>query len=150
MALTELPLGFRFGVSFFVDASMRNPVDLRFQRVSGLSASIQIKTHAEGGQNLYAHRLPEPVTYGNLVLERSMEVKSPLIDQFVVAMSQFKFTPSNVQVRLLNADKAPIAAWMFISAFPVQLSTSELDAGQEGIIIDTMELAYARMVRMKP
>jgi phage tail-like protein len=137
--------GFRFGVFFLVGGLVPNPIDIRFQRVSGLNCSVQIKSHREGGQNLYSHRLPEAITYDNLVLERGMVVGSPLTIEFNTAMSQFKFAPSNVLVTVFSEDRMPVAGWLFIKAYPVRWATSDLDAGQTSLLIDTLELAYTRM-----
>jgi phage tail-like protein len=145
MPVESLPLGFRFGVFFFVGGLIPNPIDIRFQRVSGLGATVSLKTHAEGGENLYAHRFPEAVGYQNLVLERSAPLISPLDIEFNIALSLFKFSASNVLVTLFDDDGVPTAGWMFIKAYPVRWATSDLDANQKGVVIDTMELAYTRM-----
>lgn len=141
----DLVLGFRFGVFFFVGGLVPNPLDIRFQRVSGLSAEVQTTPIAEGGQNLYTQRVPERVEYGNLALERGLVVGSPLNLEFNAAMSLFKFAPSNVMVVLFAEDKTPLAAWMFFKAFPVKWATSDLNADDKGVVVDTMELAYTRM-----
>ena len=145
MPVSDLPLSFRFGVFFFVGGLIPNPIDIRFQRVSGLGATVSLKTHAEGGQNLYAHRFPEAIGYQNLVLERSAALISPLDIEFNIALSLFKFAASNTLVTLFNDDGVPTAAWMFLNTYPVRWATSDLDAKQNGIVIDTMELAYTRM-----
>lgn len=142
-------LGFRFAVFFLAGGAVPNPIDVRFQRVSGLSATIDTTTIVEGGQNLYAHRLPTRVGYGNLVLERGLVVGSPVNLEFNAAMSLFKFAPGNVIVTVLHESRAPLAAWMFIRAYPVRWSTSDLDAGQESVVIDTLELAYTRMQSLR-
>lgn len=141
----DLILGFRFGVFFFAGGIIPNPLDIRFQKVSGLSAEVKTTTLAEGGQNLYIHRLPERIEYNNLSLERGMVVGSPLNMEFNTVMSYFKFNPSNVLVILFNAEKIPVSSWLFIKAFPVKWSTSDMDAKDESVVIDTMELAYTRM-----
>jgi len=145
MPVSDLPLSFRFGVFFFVGGLIPNPIDIRFQRVSGLGATVSLKTHAEGGQNLYAHRFPDSIGYQNLVLERSAELISPLDIEFNISLSLFKFAASNVLVTLFDDSGVPTAGWMFLKTFPVRWSTSDLDAGRNGIVIDTMELAYTRM-----
>jgi phage tail-like protein len=137
-------IGMRFGVFFFAGGAIPNPIDIRFQKVSGLSAEIETESVREGGQNLYTQRLPVGARYNNLVLERGMVVGSPLNIEFNVAMSLFKFAASNVLVTLLNEKKIPLAAWLFMKAYPVKWSTSDLDA-EPGLVIDTMELAYTRM-----
>jgi phage tail-like protein len=145
-ALSDEPiLGFRFSVFFFALGVIPNPLDIRFQKVSGLSVEVETEDLIEGGQNLYAHKLPIGIRYENLVLERSMVIGSPLNIEFNVAMSRFKFKPSNVMVTLMDEDKSPLAAWLFMNAYPVKWSTSDLDAEEPGLVIDTMELAYRRM-----
>ena len=151
----DLILGFRFGVFFFagepapnsLDAERTSPnsLDIRFEKVSGLSATITTATRAEGGQNLYTHRLPQRVDYKNLVLERGMVVNSPLNKDFTETLSLFEFRPSNVMVTLFDEKKAPLAAWLFLKAYPVKWSTADLDAKENAVLIDTMELAYTRM-----
>jgi phage tail-like protein len=145
MPVSDLPLSFRFGVFFFVGGLIPNPIDIRFQRVSGLGATVALKSHSEGGQNLYTHRFPESIGYQNLVLERSAALISPLDIEFNIALSLFKFAASNTLVTLFNDDGVPTAAWMFLNTYPVRWATSDLDAKQNGIVIDTMELAYTRM-----
>jgi phage tail-like protein len=145
----DLILGFRFGVFFFAAGVVPNPIDIRFQKVSGLSADVKTTALNEGGQNLYAHRLPDRIEYQNLVLERGMVVGSPLNLEFNSVMSLFKFYPSNVLVTLFNAEKVPVAGWLFLKAYPVKWATSDLDASDKAIVIDTMELAYTRMQIMR-
>jgi phage tail-like protein len=145
----DLLLGFRFGVFFFTAGVHPNPIDIRFQRVKGLAATVKTAPVTEGGQNLYTHQLPVGVEYGNLVLERGMVVGSPLNVEFNAAMSLFKFTPSNVLVMLFNEAAVPVSAWLFVSAYPVKWLTSDLDATEKSVLIDTLELAYARMQIMR-
>ena len=141
--------GFRFGVFFFAGGVIPNPLDIRFQKVSGLSAEVETESLSEGGQNLYTQKLPTGINYGNLVLERGMVVGSPLNLEFNATMSTFKFVTSNVLVTLFSENKVPLAGWLFMKAYPVKWSTSDLNAAEPDLVIDTMELAYARMQIMR-
>lgn len=138
------PLSHRFGVFFFAGGVIPNPIDIRFQKVSGLSAEVNTTEINEGGQNLYAHRIPVKINYNNLVLERGMVIGSPLNIEFNVALSLFKFAPSNVMVTLFNDKSVPLAGWFFTKAYPVKWSVSDFDADANAVVIDTMELAYTR------
>lgn len=137
-------VGMRFGVLFLAGGVDPNPLDIRFQKVSGLSAEVVTEEVSEGGQNLYTQKLPKGVKYGNLVLERGTVIGAPLNAEFDATMSLFKFATSNVLVTLLAESKAPLAAWLFLKAYPVKWSTSDLDA-EPKLMIDTLELAYTRM-----
>lgn len=144
-SLSAPPLGFRFAVFILAGGTLPNPIDIRFQRVSGLSATIETRSIIEGGQNLYTHRLPRKVGYDNLVLERGFVVGSPLNFEFQAAMSLFKFAPSNVMVTVFSETAVPLSAWLFIKAYPVRWATADLDANSDKVLIDTLELAYTRM-----
>ncbi len=143
------PVGFHFAVVFFVGGIIPNPLDTKFQKVSGISSEIETITYKEGGENLYTHRLPNRVSYGNLSLERGMVIGSPLNIEFNVAMSTLKISPGNVLVALLNDDSIPIAAWLFWKTYPVKWSISDLDANNNAVVIDTMELAYTRFQSLR-
>lgn len=145
----ELILGYRFSVLFLAGGSSPNPLDLRFQKVSGLSAEVSTTSVTEGGQNLYAQPLPDRVSHGNLVLQRGMVINSPLNAEFKDALSFFKFATSNVLITLLQGEGVPVAAWMCLKAFPVKWSVSDLDADQKSVVIDTLELAYGRLQFMR-
>ncbi|MEM0938996.1 MAG: phage tail protein [Bacteroidota bacterium] len=145
----EPELSHMFGVFFFMGgaALAPNPIDLRFQRVSGLSTEVQLETVNEGGENLHTHRLPSKITYSNLVLERgyvASEIPSLLNLEFNATFSTFKFLPSNVLVTKFNEGGSPIGAWLYMKTYPVKWSTSDLDANANSVAIDTMELAYTR------
>lgn len=59
-----------------------------------------------------------------------------------------KFTPSNVLVMLLNEKSIPLSSWLFKRAYPVKWTVSDLDANANAVVIDTLELAYARFQTM--
>jgi phage tail-like protein len=138
-------LNHRFGVFFFIAGVVPNPLDIYFESVSGLDATISMTTYREGGETLYEHRLPDQITYSNLVLKRGIYLGSPLTIEFNATMTLFKFLPSNVLVAALNEDKVPMAAWMFIKAYPVRWLTDTLSAETPKVLVETMELAYSRM-----
>lgn len=139
------PLGFRFGVLFLALGVIPNPLDILFQKVSGLGASVATSALEEGGQNLYSQLLPKKIQHENLVLERGLVVGSPLVIEFNVAMSLFKFKPSNILVTLLDHTRIPIASWLCMKAYPVKWSVSDLDADANTVVIEHMELAYQRL-----
>lgn len=143
------PLKHRFGVFFFAGGVVPNPLDFRFQKVSGITAEVELETLSEGGQNIYKHRLPKKTTYNNLVLERGYAIGSPLNIEFNAAFSLFKFYPSNVLITLFSDLGIPLGAWLFMKAYPVKWQLSDLDANANEVALDTMELAYTRFQVIK-
>ncbi len=143
------PLGFRFSVTFLTGGVVPNPIDILFKKVSGLSTTVETDSVEEGGQSIYTQKLPKKIQHDNLVLERGVVVGSPLVVEFNAAMSLFKFSPSSVLVVLLDNTNLPAASWMFLKAFPVKWSVSDLDAASNEVVIETMELSYQRMTILR-
>jgi phage tail-like protein len=139
------PLAFRFGVLFFAAGAIPNPVDIMFQKVSGFGTEVDTYSVEEGGQNLYSQFHPKRIQHKNLVLERGLLVGSLLTNEFNLAMSAFKFSPSNVLVTLLDNTSIPVASWLFMKAYPIKWDLSDLDATANSVVIETMELTYQRM-----
>lgn len=140
-----LALGFRFVVQFLGKAGP-NPIDIRFSRVSGLSATVETATIHEGGENRFSHQLPRRVSRSNLVLERGLVVdRSPLGVDVDAAFGQFKFRPGSVMVKLLGEQGRTRMTWQLHRAYPVRWSLADLDASQEQVLIDTLELAYTHV-----
>ena len=139
------PLRFRFGVLFLVGGVVPNPLDIMFEKVSGIGTTVDTYALEEGGQNLYTQRFPKAIQYENLVLERGVVVGSPLVIEFNAAMSLFKFSASNVLVSLLGESGIPVASWLFMKAYPLKWSVSDLDANANEVAIEHMELAYQHM-----
>ena len=144
----ELPMGYRFQVTFLVGGLLPNPIDIAFKRVSGLSQTISTESFHQGGGNDESIKLPTKVDYSNLVLERGLVGITPLTVEFTVSLSLFKFFTSNAIVTILDADGAPVNAWLLLKAYPVKWSVSDFDADSSAIVIDNMELAYNRFFRI--
>jgi phage tail-like protein len=142
---TGTPLvGYRFA-AMFLAMGLANPVDIRFQKVSGLSMNVETHVLREGGENIQVHNLPDNIKYNNLTLERGLVVGSVLSIAFNETMSLFTFNPTDVLITLLNKDFVPSAAWVCSKAYPVKWSVSDFDANSNTIVIDTMELAYTQL-----
>jgi len=116
--------------------------DIGFTDVSGLDITIGVEEFKEGGENRFAHKLPNSVTYPNLVLKRGLLVGSQAWDWFKTSLDEFKFTPKEINLILLNADHLPLQAWNFKSAYPVKWSVSGFNAQANGYVIESLEFAY--------
>jgi phage tail-like protein len=135
------PIGFHFRVDFAGFPS--DSADIRFQSVSGISASVpNSETYQEGGENRFTHRLPVRASYENLVLKRGMLVGSQLIGWFKDALESFIFSPKDITVTLLNSSHVPIEQWVFHNAWPTKWNIDGFDAEKGAIVIETVEFSY--------
>lgn len=120
-----------------------NPIDIRFQKVSGIELSVGKGERKQNGGDPVV--LANYTEYPNLVLERGYSIHpSPLRDEFITAIESLKFSPQNLHIILMNNSSLPIASWLFFNAKPVKWAISDLDATQSGILIETLELSYSK------
>ena len=141
------PAGFHFTVAFIGIVGITDN-DFRFQTVSGLNVEMNTEELTEGGENRFVHKLPTRAKYPNLTLKRGMLKGSALIKWFKDAVENHKFDPITINVSLLNEEHTPLATWNFIGAYPVKWEVSDLDATQNKIVVDTIEIAYKYFTRI--
>jgi len=134
-----------YPVSFYFMLSFQGE-DAAFQEVSGISKELSVEEVVCGGENRFKYRLPTVSTSPNLVLKRALVSTGSLllnwcantIDQGLATNIQ----PHDVSVSLLAADHQVCVKWNFIKAYPVKYSVSELKSQENGLVIETIELAY--------
>jgi phage tail-like protein len=133
------PWGFYFKVVFNISSDKN---DVRFQSVSGLSVEYDFESYKEGGENRFEHKLPVRTKYADLVLKRGMLVDSTVITWFLDAFNNRTFKPAAITVNLMNEKSEPLRSWNVVDAIPKKWLVSDLNATDNGIVVETMELAY--------
>lgn len=151
-------VGFHFRVIFeglvndarkAADNSVETSVEMRFQSVTGLDASIETETVKEGGENRYEHVIPVRRKYGPLVLKRGLLKlgDSALSQWFRRAFEDESVEPlPNVEIQLLNENHVPLMLWSAIWVWPRSWKVGELNAERGEVLIETLELNYNRFV----
>ncbi|MCJ8208323.1 phage tail protein [Mucilaginibacter sp. RS28] len=138
------PVGFYFKVNV-IGVSGSN--EGNFQEVSGLNIKLETQEVKEGGENRYAHRLPSPPKFQNIVLKRGLTTSSALITWAKAAVEQFTFSPKTVVINLMDENASPLASWNIKNAYPVALQFSDFKAQENGIVIETIDLAFDYFTR---
>jgi phage tail-like protein len=133
------PVGFHFLVKF---ENFSEEADARFQEVSGLSVSVNTEEFNEGGENRFTHKLPRKHSYDNLVLKRGIIKNSKITSWCKEAVENLNFEPQNILVSLLNEDHTEICSWNVVHAYPVKWSFSGLNAQNNELLIESLELNY--------
>ncbi len=137
------PVAFHFNVSFDFSGS-----EIAFSEVSGIEASLETITVKEGGENSFHYTLPVRAKHANLTLKRGMLKDSAVEKWCRNAIENLDIKPTSVQVTLLNENREPLAGFIFINAWPVKWSISNLEADKNSIVIETLELAYQSYKRI--
>ncbi len=134
------PLGFHFKVEF---QGIGNDNDTRFQSVSGLNVEYDTESIKEGGQNHFEHKLPVRSKFSDLVLKRGMLTDSEVIRWCKKALFDREITPVQVIVILLNPEHQPLRTWKVNNAWPRKWNVSDFNAGENSIVVETLELCYS-------
>jgi len=131
--------GFYYKVEFSIG---KNKNDVRFQSVSGLSVEYEYEDYKEGGENRFVHKLPVRTKYADLVLKRGMLTDSEVIKWCLAAFRDREFKPSDIDVILMNEKGEPLRTWNITRAIPKKWSVSDLNANENALVIETLELTY--------
>lgn len=139
------PMTHRFGVFFFAAGSVLNPLDIRFQEVAGLQATITTRPDTSAANRLCRKVIPTGIDYGDLELRRGMVIGSPLAQQLQATFNDFKFLRSDVLVTIFSETAVPTAAFLFAEAYPIAWEINNLSAKSEEILIESLTLTYTHM-----
>jgi phage tail-like protein len=143
------PAGFYFTVAVLGSGSalaLASGVDASFQEISGIEGKFNTEDVTEGGENRFVHRLPKPASYSNLVLKRGIVSAASFlgewVGQTVGSGLSLPILPQNILVTLLGETGNPLIAWGFVNAWPVRTQVAPLNASDNKVLIETMELSY--------
>lgn len=116
--------------------------DVRFTEVSGLSNEMGTEEVAEGGENRFTQKYPTRAKYPELVLKRGLLVKSEVMSWIERCILDYEIKPMNVDVKLLNEEHQPLMTWHLVKAYPTKWSVSDLNASNNALVIETLQLTY--------
>jgi phage tail-like protein len=134
------PVGFHFRVEFL---NIGNDNDVRFQSVSGLNVEYDTESFKEGGENRFEHKLPGRTKYPDLALKRGMLTDSKVIAWLLDALQNRKIEPAQINVSLLNENHEPLMTWKVFRAWPRKWQVSDLNAQENSVVVETLELSYS-------
>lgn len=112
-----------------------------FSKMSNLSSQIEYETVQEGGNNDYPLLFPKQKTSPDtLVLEKGVRVRSS--DQAFNALLE-GMRVEQVTILLIGEDKQPEKEFFIQHGLIVKRTFSDLDAAQNGLLIETLEIAHS-------
>jgi phage tail-like protein len=112
-----------------------------FTECTGLEMSLKTEEYNEGGRNSGALRFPTRVSWTNITLKTGMGRSTVLWDWhygFVQGTGQRR----DGTIALLNEQRAPMTIWYFRRGLPVKYSGPALNATQNNVAIESIEIAH--------
>ena len=118
-----------------------------FSECSGLQLETEIQEYAEGGMNTVMRKFPGRVKQTNITLKRGI-VDRKIWDWFY-DLSQGKVTLRNGTIEVRDPSGKDIKMkWSFDRAFPAKWVGPELNAVQNNVAVETLELCHEGLKRL--
>jgi phage tail-like protein len=112
-----------------------------FSECTGLETTLDVEEYREGGRNGEVLQFPTRVRWSKLTLKKGMGAGTDLWDWhygFVVGKGKRR----DGIVALMNELHAPAHIWYFRRGLPTRYSGPSLNAGQNAVAIETIEIAH--------
>jgi phage tail-like protein len=112
-----------------------------FSECTGLEMAMQPEEYKEGGRNGAVLRFPNRITWSNLTLKKGAALGSELWDWhygFAIGSGRRR----DGVITLLDAARTPSAVWFFRRGLPVKYTGPALNATQNAVAIEAIEIAH--------
>ncbi|HZN56716.1 MAG TPA: phage tail protein [Planctomycetota bacterium] len=118
-----------------------------FSLVSGISTQSEVVEHRVGNSNTVM-KIPGKTRYGNIVLQKGCTTSSELY-QWRRRIENGEDDRRSGSIVLLDGGMREKARWNFYEAWPCRYEAPELDAADNAVSIETLELCVERVERME-
>lgn len=126
-----------------------------FQKVSGISATLQTEKYEALGMPNKQINLPKNVSYEDLTLTRGLVKKDSILGMWCNQMITGTKFLYNMERKIFNVflydhDASSILmTWTFFDCFPVKISVGEFDSmNGSSYAIDTLALSYSHFTKI--
>ena len=107
----------------------------------------EVETVKEGGLNTYVHKFPGRTRQSNIVLKRG--IVDRLVWQWFYEVSSGIFLPRSGSIVVQDPSGfIPVMTYNFQDAFPLKWTGPELNASQNNVATETLELCHQGLVRI--
>lgn len=118
-----------------------------FSECSGLEMSMDIEEYKEGGNNGLTLRFPTRVKWANLRLKRGVAIADDLW-LWHYGFVQGRVVRRDGVVTLQDEQQNPVKVWSFTRGLPVKWTGPSLNATQNQVAIEELEIAHEGLKRL--
>jgi phage tail-like protein len=119
-----------------------------FSECSGLQLEIEPQDYLEGGLNTFVRKFPGRVKQTNLTLKRGI-VDREMWNWFY-DLTQGKLKRRNGSIRIHDPSSTEVQVeWHFRDAFPCKWAGPDLNASQNNVAIESVEICHQGLERIK-
>jgi phage tail-like protein len=118
-----------------------------FQQVSGLGAELEVLPYQEGGVNDFVHQLPVRHSWSRIVLRRGVVRDPGLWTWYEAGLHESLGARRDGVVIVLTPLGLPAVAWNFVGGLAAKWTGPDLNAGQDAVAVESIEIAHHGLIR---
>jgi phage tail-like protein len=118
-----------------------------FAECSPLIIETEVFDYAEGGLNIYTHKLPVRTKYSNITLKRGLDPGQDLYQWFMTSLDG-KAPRKNVTISIYPPEGGdqPVRSYHLFRAFPVKWTGPDLKTDAGAVAIESLEFAHDGLI----
>jgi phage tail-like protein len=120
-----------------------------FSECQGLESSMKVEEYNEGGNNGCVLKFPGRFSWGNITLKRGTAMSSSLWD-WSYGFVQGRGKRRDGVIALLDEKMLPSNIWYFRRGLPLKYSGPQMNATQNGVAIESVEIAHEGLSLLTP
>jgi phage tail-like protein len=117
-----------------------------FSECTGLQLEIEIKDYNEGGLNSFVRKFPGRSKQSNLTLKRGIVDRELWNWYYDLMQGRVRFRDGSITVYDPSGGET-VMVWRITHAFPIKWTGPELNASQNNVAVETLELAFHNLER---
>lgn len=118
-----------------------------FSEVTGLERRTEVDDYREGGVNDYVHKIAKETRYPNLTLKRGITDVTDLWEWHQKVING-EVQRKTVSLVLLDSRGLEKWRWIFTDAYPVKWNGSDMNATNNTVSVESVELAHHGMTKL--
>ena len=119
-----------------------------FSECGGIQLETETQDYPEGGLNTHILKFPTRTKQSNIVLKRGIAGRILWDWYFALTLGLIQRLPGSIIVKD-PAGGQDVMEWQFLSAFPSKWTGPELNASQNNVAIETLELCHHGLLRTR-
>jgi phage tail-like protein len=113
-----------------------------FQSATGLGASLDVTSYAEGGRNDYVHQLPVRHSWGRITLSRGIAFDASLFAWYEAGLTGSLGARRDGVIMMQNAAGQLTMLWSFTGGIAAGWKGPDFHAEEGRIAIESLEIAH--------
>jgi phage tail-like protein len=116
-----------------------------FSECTGLQAELEVKDYHEGGLNQFTRKFPGHNKQSGLTLKRGIVDRELWNWYYDLMQGRVRFRDGSITV--FDPAGETVMVWRITHAFPTKWVGPELNASQNNVAVETLELAFQGLER---